>query len=175
MLVFDPPTPPDTDADGIPDSLECTPDVVGGFCDPDGGGHTGQVLANGTGAPVTFVDLPAPDGVKVIIGGTTGQATLDLCGGYGVTAAAGSEFDLTCGSITLTAVGSPLTIVPPGDGLLSIEIPAGTTARISTVVNDDFTIEVLAGPGPVIVDDGQPGDPWDPGSNLQYVYPGWVP
>ena len=173
IMVFDPPTPPDTDSDGIPNSLECAPDVVGGFCDPDGVGHTGEILTNTTGAPVTFVDLPAPDGVKVIIAGTTGQATLDLCGGYGVTATAGSEFDLTCGSITLTAVGSPLTIVPPGDGLLSIEIPAGTTARISTVVNDDFTIEVLAGPGPVIVDDGQPGDPWDPGSNLQYVYPGW--
>ena len=77
----------------------------------------------------------------MIVGGTTGQVVLDLCGGYGVTAVAGSEFDLTCGSLTLTAVGSALTIVPPGDGVLSIEIPAWTTARITTVVNYDFTIE----------------------------------
>ena len=173
IMVFDPPTPPDTDADGIPDSLECVPDVAGGFCDPDGGGHTGRVLANTTGAPVTLVDLPAPEGVKVIVGGTSGQVTLDVCGGYGVTAVAGSEFDLTCGSLTLTAVGSALTIVPPGDGVLSIEIPAGTTARISTVVNDDFTIEVLAGPGPVVVDDGQSANcsPRRPNCNLSYVYP----
>lgn len=153
VLVFDPPAPKDTDGDGIPDDIECVPDVPGRFCDPDGVGHTGEILSNGTGGPLSFVDLPEPAGVKVLTGGTSGQASIRLCGFVTVQIPAGSEVNATCGSITLeVVVGGPVVVVPEaGDGVTTIDIPAGVTLRISDIVDDDFSVQYLAGDQPVTV------------------------
>jgi hypothetical protein len=154
VAVFDPPTPPDTDGDGIPNAIECDPDVPDTFCDPDGGGHTGEVLSNGTGAPLTFVDLPDPEGVKVIVGGTSGQAKIRLCGGFVLGVSAGNEVNVTCGSITIEVVaGGPVTLTPDGgDGVTTVTVPQGVTAYINNVVDDQFTVEYRAGENPVIVE-----------------------
>jgi streptogramin lyase len=154
VAVFDPPVPVDTDGDGIPDEIECVPDVVGKFCDADGAGHVGQVLTNGTGAPVTFVDLPEPDGVKVITGGTTGQLTIKVCGFVTVQVPAGSEMNVTCGSVIIDVIaGGPVVVTPDGgDGVTTVTIPTGVSVKISDVVDDRFTVQYLGGDAPVIVE-----------------------
>ena len=154
VAVFDPPIPPDTDGDGIPDAIECDPDVEGAFCDPDGGGHTGQIITNGTGAPLTFVDLPEPDGVKVIVSGDGGQATIRLCGGFVLGVSAGGEVNVTCGSITIENVNDlPVTLtIEDGDVVTTITIPGHVTFYVSSVVDDEFTVKYVAGTDPVVVE-----------------------
>lgn len=159
--------PIDIDGDGVPDSLECTPDVAGAICDGDGIGSSAQVLANSTGAPVTVVDLPAPDGFRVDVGGTSGTVTIAACGTGTVSAWAGASLAITCGSISLTVFVGPVSVVPDGERQLVIQIPAGVTARISSPVDGWFTVEVLAGAGYVWVD-----DPEDPYGYTSYVGPG---
>ena len=154
VAVFDPPAPVDTDGDGIPDPIECVPDVAGKFCDTDGGGHLGQVITNGTGAPVTFVDLPEPDGVKVITAGTSGQLTIKVCGFVTVQVPAASEMNVTCGSVTIEVVaGGPVVVIPDaGDGVTSVTIPMGVKAKVSDVIDDQFTVQYLGGDAPVTVE-----------------------
>ena len=153
VAVFDPPTPPDTDGDGIPDAIDCDPDAVTvQFCD---GVHTGEVISNGTGEPLTFVDLPGSEGVKVIVGGASGtQAKIRLCGGFTMTVSAGNEVNVTCGSVTVEVITGGSVILTPesGDGVTTVAIPQGVRARIATVDGDSFTVEYKAGTAPVIVE-----------------------
>ena len=153
VAVFDPPTPPDTDGDGIPDAIDCDPDAVTvQFCD---GVHTGEVISNGTGEPLTFVDLPGSEGVKVIVGGAPGtQAKIRLCGGFTMTVSAGNEVNVTCGSVTVEVITGGSVILTPesGDGVTTVAIPQGVRARIATVDGDSFTVEYKAGTAPVIVE-----------------------
>ena len=153
MLRFVPPAPLDTDGDGIPDSIECSPDVAGSFCDVDGNGHVGQLLTNGTGAPVTFADLPAPSRVRVTAGGTTGQASIRVCGFVTVQVQAGSEFNVSCGSVTIEVLSGTAVVVTldDGDGVTTVTIPPGVKAKISNLVNDRFTVDYISGDQPVTV------------------------
>ena len=140
-----PPGPIDTDSDGIPDDLDLDPSTPSAAF-ADGSGSSGQVLSNETGAPVTLIDLPDPDGVRIITGGSTGQATVKVCGNYMMQVPAASDISMTCGSLTVSvAQGGPLVISPGGDGVVTITIPGGVTARLSTLVQDEFTLDHLGG------------------------------
>ena len=85
---------------------------------------------------------------------------MKACGGFTLRVPAGSQIDLACGSIIITVgPGGPLVIEVDGEKELSIEIPSGVSVRVSTPVNDDFTVEYLSGSQPVIV--REPSEPWD--------------
>ena len=141
----------DDDVDGIPNVIECDPDVPGTFCDDDGIGTIGAVIANGTGVPVEFIDLPDPEGVRVVVKGTTGQAKVHVCGFATLAISAGGETDVTCGSVTVGVITGPVEIVPDAGAFSTVSIPTGVTARLSDVVDNTFTVTHLSGEGSITV------------------------
>lgn len=142
----------DGDDDGVPDIVECSPDVPGAFCDVDGAGTAGSIVENTTGVTADVIDLPAPSGVRVVAGGTNGQVRVQVCGVATLTIPAGSVVDVTCGSVTITVrSGGPVAIVPEIGGFSVVSVPAGVTARVSEADGAAIVVEHLDGEAPIIV------------------------
>src|SRR5262249_27548413 len=77
-------------------------------------------------------------GVHVSVGAGSGNAKIDACGFHDLSFAAGTEADLTCGSIILDVTQGQVTV---GSPLASVTIPAGADAEISDNGDGTFTAQ----------------------------------
>ena len=78
-VLFREPQPdpdPDADGDGIEDVIE-----VAGQPDAFDDGDTFGSIVNASGLPITVTDAPAPDGVRIVVGGIApASAQFSVCG-----------------------------------------------------------------------------------------------
>ncbi len=126
---------PDTDLDGIADSVDTQPATSSNAFD-DGTGTSGSITDR-AGLPVAISNASNPSkGVHVSVGAGSGSATIDACG-YTHLFAAGTEADLTCGSTILDVTQGEVKVVSP---LTTITVPAGAQAEVSD--NGDGTFDV---------------------------------
>lgn len=155
----------DSDGDGIEDTVDVEP-LNPSTVFLDGAGTTGEILSNDTGQPILVGDLTDPDGVQISVGGVSGQATIRVCGFFTMQVPAGSQLNVSCGSVIVEVVaGGPVVVELDGLESTSVSIPAGVSAEVSEPVGNDFTVEHRGGAGVVTVSvDGVvttigPGDP----------------
>ena len=130
---------PDQDGDGIPDALDGDPQNASqDFA--DGSGTSGTILDRG-GLDVTVSDLADPDGIRIVTGpgSSTQRVRVRVCG-FTVQIAAGSEIELTCGSVTVRTVEGSAEVLL-AEGASSVVVPAGAKARISDAGGGSFTIQ----------------------------------
>jgi hypothetical protein len=131
------PPNPDTDGDGIFDSVDPDPGTPStGF--EDGDGNSGSIT-DPNGLSVSITDATAPDGVRVVVGPGAGKATLSVCGGFTLKLSAGSDVIVTCGSVTVEVLAGDAEIVL-GDGTTTVLVPPGVTATVTE--NPDGSYEV---------------------------------
>lgn len=143
---------PDADGDGILDVV-----------DPDGGTGTspgafgdtnvaGTIVSTPVGWSVQISDAPAPDGVRIVVGGLPGtqRVTLSVCG-FTLKLSAGSDVVLTCGSVVV-GVTSGIVEVELGGGLAVVAIPEGSAARVAASSRGGYFVEVRTGSVTVSVD-----------------------
>jgi hypothetical protein len=96
-------------------------------------------IVNSNGLPVTVTDAPDPAGLDVMVGATSGTAVLSACG-YEVDVAAGSEADISCGSVIVQVVHGSATVVL-GGGTTTVSVPAGGQAEVSGDASTGFTVQ----------------------------------
>ena len=94
-------TPPDSDGDGVTDDIDSGD---GAFTDAIAGAPDtfGSIVSVDSGVTVAIVDAADPDGVEVSVSGSSGRATLSLCGFPAtIRLSVGSSGGIfTCGSIS---------------------------------------------------------------------------
>ena len=141
----------DTDGDGIHDGIDAQP-LVPSTTFSDGSGTFGEILGNGTGELLTVSDLLDPDGVSSTAGGTSGEASLRLCDAFEVTFPAGSEVNVTCGSLIVEVItGGPAVVEPDGAAATTVSVPTGVRARVSDPEDGLVTVAHLGGDEPITV------------------------
>ncbi len=141
----------DTDGDGIHDGIDAQP-LVPSTTFSDGSGTFGEILGNGTGELLTVSDLLDPDGVSSTAGGTSGEASLRLCDAFEVTFPAGSEVNVTCGSLIVEVItGGPAVVEPDGAAATTVSVPTGARARVSDPEDGLVTVAHLGGDEPITV------------------------
>lgn len=140
----------DSDGDGILDTVDTNPQVKSSaFSD---GTTSGSIGANPSALSVRVIDAPAPDGVRVVVGGGTGQVTLTVCG-FTVRLAAGSDVTFTCGSI-LTKVRAGSAQIVLGGGITVVTITAGSSAKVSANTDGSYSVSEVTGGAVTVVADG---------------------
>ena len=115
---------------------------------------SGSIVSTG-GLEVLILDASDPlEGVRVIVGpGMPGtQVELSVCGGFPVFVDQGSDVTGTCGSVTIAVLTGKATVVL-GDGLATVTVPAGGSARVVDTGDGTFAVENLGDPltGPAIL------------------------
>ena len=157
------PPDPDTDGDGILDSVDPDPGTASDGFD-DGAGTAGSITDR-AGLAVTIEDLTDPDGVRVVVGSGSGKVTLSVCGGSIVKVSAGSEVELTCGSVTLDVIDGAAEVVL-GGGATVVTVPTGASATVSENPDGSYAVDNLGAVDVTVTVDGiattvGPGDSAD--------------
>ena len=132
----------DADDDGIEDAVDADPaNASSSFADL--AGTSGTVVDTGALA-VTVTDAADPDGVRVTAGAGTGAVRLSVCGGFTVKLAAGSSVVVTCGSVRVAVEQGSAQIVL-GDGLATVSLDAGETAKVAETGDGTFAVTEIGG------------------------------
>lgn len=129
---------PDADGDGVDD-------VIGGgtpgsFNDVIDGqpATTGNIVSVPAGLVVRVTDAADPDGVRVVVSGTSSErVALSVCG-FTVRLAAGSDVVLTCGSVEVK-VSAGDAVVDLGDGTQVVGT-AGSVFEVTSSATGGFTV-----------------------------------
>jgi hypothetical protein len=178
VVVMDVPgieTPGDADdGDGIAPEVDGYSDETGfvdesamfsdRFTDQPLGGTTFGEIVDRADETVEVSDAAnLADGVLVTVGGSSSDASLEFCGGYGLALPAGTIVIVTCGSLT-TEVLAGAAAVTLEDGTV-VDIPQGATVEITERDDEGWDVAVLAGNGVTVTADGQTydldeGDTW---------------
>jgi hypothetical protein len=144
----------DADDDGILDEVDTNPAVGSNdFADDNGPPPTTGTIVDRAGLPVLVEDVDAPDGVKVAVGGGTGQAELSVCG-QTVFVEHGTEAVFTCGSLKVEVLTGAVDVVL-GDGVTVISVPEGVTAHVTENPDGSFEVENLGGGDDTVTVDGE--------------------
>ncbi len=144
---------PDTDDDGIADTVDVNPGSQSDAFD-DGAGTSGSITDR-AGLSVTIEDsaLASPDdGVHVSVGSGSGQVSIDACG-FQHLVVAGTETTITCASTILNVALGEVKVVL-GGGLTVVSVPAGSAAEVSDNGDGSFTVENLGSGDVTITVDG---------------------
>lgn len=131
----------DSDGDGVADGIDPPNSSPGSFA--DGSGTSGSIVDRG-GLAVQVEDAPAPDGVHIVVGPGTGQATFSVCGGFTLKLAAGSDSVVTCGSIRVR-VAAGTAQVALGGGSTTVTIPAGVDAKVAANADGSYAVTNYGG------------------------------
>lgn len=127
------PAPADGNADGVVDALQPAGTSAAAFVDVATTPVTSGSVVDTGGLSVSISDAPdTADGVLVTVGpavaGST-RATLSVCG-VTLRLTAGTSVVLTCGSVIVETLTGSVQAEVDG-GLITVTVPAGTSARIS--------------------------------------------
>jgi hypothetical protein len=100
---------------------------------------TNLTIVDSAGLPITVTDEPDPAGLDVSVGGTSGTAVLDTCGGFVVDVTAGTDAHITCGSVIVQVVQGAATVVL--DSGETVAVPPGGTAEVSGNASAGYTVQ----------------------------------
>jgi hypothetical protein len=142
---------PDSDEDGITDSVDTVPAAQSDSFN-DGAGTSGTITDRAD-LQVAIKDASNPSkGVHVSVGPGSGGVTIDACGTPTVFTA-GTEADLTCGSTILDVSQGEVQVLIPGE-LTVISVPAGVSARIHDNGDGTFQVQNFGGGDVTVTTDG---------------------
>jgi hypothetical protein len=135
------PSNPDGNGDGIDDTLQPTGTPSGSFVDSSlSPPTTGSIVTTG-GLSVTVTDATnGADGVQIVVGGTSGQATFSVCGGFTLRIVAGSTVTVTCGSVRVKVTAGSAEVVLAG-GLTVVTVPAGGDAKVTDTGGGTYSVQ----------------------------------
>lgn len=158
------PDTPDTDGDGVEDSID-TGD--GSFSDTHVPPTVGAIVDRG-GLVVTVQDAAdSADGVLVSVGSGTGSASLSVCG-YLVQLETRSATILTCGSLELSALQGTARVLLDG-GTTVVEVPENASAKITNNPDGTYNLENTGGVA-ISVKSDNTAYPLESGNELR-IYP----
>jgi len=131
----------DLDHDGVQDAIDTG---AGSFADTRVPPTTGRT-DNAGGLSVSVSDsLDPAEGVLITVGPGAGLASLSVCDGYPLQLSAGSTVVVTCGSLTLKVIAGSARVLLIG-GTAAVDVPAGTTAKVTETPDATLSAQNLGG------------------------------
>lgn len=142
----------DADGDGVADAIADGTrkfrDVIGG--QPD---TFGRITVVPPGFALLVEDAPDPSGVRIRVAGSgSARAELSVCG-FTLRLVAGSDLEVTCGSIRLFVRAGQADVALPGDA--HVTVPAGAGTTVASMGPDRYAVSDVIGTGTTLTVGGR--------------------